>query len=152
MTTNLPYDLWIEESLRSVIGRALAYTAEHGLPGAHHFYITFLTQAPGVELAPQWRAVHPEEMTVVLQHQFWDLEVNEDGFSVTLKFQGRSSRVRIPFSAVTAFGDPSVNFGLQFRPRTPTLAAQTDGETASEDEAIEPERGEVITLDSFRKK
>ncbi|QLH40456.1 MAG: hypothetical protein HWD60_18035 [Defluviicoccus sp.] len=154
----LPYDRWLEEALRGVIRRALLYTADHGLAGDHHFYITFTTNAPGVEVAPDLRARYPEEMTIVLQHQFWDLTVEEDWFSVTLKFHGRSSQLLVPLAAITAFGDPSVNFGLQLK----TLAGEGDeDETGDEIEppdeedltpAPEETGGQVIALDTFRKK
>ena len=150
-TSQLPYDRWLEEALRSVIRRALTYTAEHGLPDAHHFYVTFTTTADGVELAPELRAKYPEEMTIVLQHQFWDLAVEDENFSVTLKFHGRPSRIVIPFAAISAFGDPSVNFGLQLK----TLSADLpdDAKVAHKGEpADKPASGQVIALDTFRKK
>jgi uncharacterized protein len=153
-TSELPYDRWLEEALRGVIRRALAHTAEYGLPGAHHFYITFATDAEGVELPAALRAKYPEEMTIVLQHQFWDLTVQDEFASVTLKFHGRPSRLVIPLSAITAFGDPSVNFGLQLK----TLSAEAgekggeEAETATEPAKREPSSGEVIALDTFRKK
>ena len=126
MTSELPYDRWLEDALRGVIRRALAHTAEYGLPGAHHFYITFATEAEGVELPAALRAKYPEEMTVVLQHQFWDLAVQDDFVSVTLKFQGRPSRLVIPLPAITAFGDPSVNFGLRLK----TVSAEDEEQDA----------------------
>ena len=152
--TTLRYDKWIEEALRGVIRRALAHAADHGMPGNHHFYLTFRTDAPGVDL-PSWlKAQHPEEMTVVLQHQFWDLAVDEEEFSVTLKFRGRDTRIRVPIAAIGAFVDPSVNFGLQLQ-RLPTQSAA--GEEPAEDGEAPPiatngEIAEVITLDTFRKK
>jgi len=153
----MPYDEWIDEALRGVVRRALEQTAENGLLGAHHFYITFLTNAPGVDAAACLKAKYPESMTIVLQHQFRDLSVGEEGFVVTLRFQGQSSQLRIPFAAITAFGDPSVNFGLQLRP---VLAQQGDVERQDEDPSEQkvaaqggatPE-GQVIPLDRFRKK
>jgi hypothetical protein len=153
-TSELPYDRWLEDALRGVIRRALTHTAEYGLPGAHHFYITFATGAEGVELPSELRTKYPEEMTIVLQHQFWDLTVQHDLVSVTLKFQGRPSRLVIPLSAITAFGDPSVNFGLQLK----TLSAEDEerrgGGARETAERAEGERasGQVIALDTFRKK
>jgi hypothetical protein len=153
-TSELPYDRWLEDALRGVIRRALTHTAEYGLPGAHHFYITFATGAEGVELTPELRAKYPDEMTIVLQHQFWDLTVQHDLVSVTLKFQGRPSRLVIPLSAITAFGDPSVNFGLQLK----TLSAEDEGRRGGDArQTAEPAGGErasgqVIALDTFRKK
>lgn len=149
-TSELPYDRWLEDALRGVIRLALAHTAEYGLPGQHHFYLTFATGADGVEMSPELRARYPEEMTIVLQHQFWDLTVQDDLVSVTLKFHGRPSRLVIPLTAISAFGDPSVNFGLQLK----TLSVEADAEDgeAGEKPKQEPESGQVIALDTFRKK
>ena len=105
---------WRRRCAASSAGR-LQHTAEHGLSGGHHFYLTFTTGADGVELAPDLRAKYPDEMTIVLQHQFWDLTVENDRFGVTLKFRGQPARIVIPFAAISAFGDPSVNFGLQLK-------------------------------------
>jgi uncharacterized protein len=156
-TSEIPYDRWLEEALRGVVRRALMHTAEYGLPGVHHFYLTFVTTAEGVELSPELRAKYPEEMTIVLQHQFWDLSVEEDRVSVTLKFRGRPSRLVVPFAAVTAFGDPSVSFGLQLKTiAVDTPAADAGAETAGDrtpaQPASEPGTGQVIALDTFRKK
>jgi hypothetical protein len=156
--SELPYDAWLEEALRGVIRRALQYTAEHGLTGGHHFYLTFATTADGVDVGPELRARYPQEMTIVLQHQFWDLMVEEDHFAVTLKFRGRPARVVIPFAAVRAFGDPSVNFGLQLKTLSSELPhdAPAAGANVGGEEATRPaeggDKGEVIALDSFRKK
>jgi uncharacterized protein len=149
----LPYDRWLEDALRSVIRRALSHTAEYGLPSNHHFYVTFATDAEGVEVAPELRAKYPQEMTIVLQHQFWDLTVEHDRFSVTLKFHGRPSRLVVPLTAITAFGDPSVNFGLQLK----TLAGDGSADLLEPDEdepqaPSEETSGQVIALDTFRKK
>jgi uncharacterized protein len=150
--SDLPYDRWLEDALRGVIRRALAYTADYGLPGAHHFYITFATGAVGVELTPELYAKYPEEMTIVLQHQFWDLTVQDDLFSVTLKFHGRPSRLVVPLAAITAFGDPSVNFGLQLKGAV-GAEGKRHGTDRSGESAPENQRsGEVIALDTFRKK
>ena len=166
-TDSLSYDKWIEDAMRGVIRRSLAFVASEGLPGEHHFYITFRTHAEGVEVADFLRAQHPDEMTIVLQNQFSDLEVGEDVFAVSLKFNGRDARLRIPFAAVTAFVDPSVNFGLQLKtmkvPAVSEKAAPGTGamgagagdrlighNTDSPDD--EGKMGEVITLDAFRKK
>ena len=109
----LRYDLWIEEALRQVIHRALELTAAEGLRGDHHFYITFRTGNPGVVVPPYLRAQHPDEMTIVLQHQFESLTVDSEMFSVVLRFNGKPEKLEIPLEAVTSFADPSVNFGLQ---------------------------------------
>ncbi len=168
---SLQYEQWIVEALRGVVVRALNHSASHGLPGDHHYYITFRTGIDGVDLPDHLRAQYPEEMTIVLQHQYWDLEVDDEAFSVTLSFKGRSARLRVPISAVTAFADPSVNFGLQlkadrvFKPATPRKKEpkDTNKEAASRKESAKSSRktatsrkkkksGEVIALDSFRKK
>ncbi len=108
------YPKMVENALRGVMREALARTAREGLPGDHHFYVTFRTHAPGVGLPTHLLSKFPDEMTIVLQHQFRALEVGDEAFSVNLSFQNRSERLRIPFAAVTTFADPSVNFGLQF--------------------------------------
>ena len=111
----LDYERLVDGALKGVVREALALAGRRGLPGSHHFYITFKTAHPGVELSDALRGRYPDEMTIVLQHQFWGLEVNEDAFEVTLSFSGVSERLKIPYAALTAFVDPSVKFGLQFR-------------------------------------
>lgn len=108
------YERMVEDALRGVLREALTVTARQGLPGQHHFYITFLTAHPEVDIPPELKASHPEEMTIVLQNKFWDLEVNEVGFAVTLSFNQLNKRLVVPFAAVTAFADPHAKFGLQF--------------------------------------
>jgi hypothetical protein len=110
----LRYDALVEDALRDVLRRALEYVAERGLPGDHHFYITFRTAHPGVDIPEHLHARYSNEMTIVLQYQFWGLDVGEDAFGVTLSFSDVPERLTIPFAAVTAFADPSVQFGLQF--------------------------------------
>jgi uncharacterized protein len=110
----LRYDAMVESALRGVVRRALSYAAERGLPGDHHFYVSFHTNHPGVDIPAQLRARYPNEMTIVLQHQFWGLDVGEEAFGVTLSFSDVPERLTIPFSAISAFADPSVRFGLQF--------------------------------------
>src|SRR5260370_6026024 len=110
-------DRMVETALRSVVREALSHAARHGLPGSHHFYITFRTGDPGVELPDFLRARFPQEMTIVLEHQFWDLSVTDEAFAVTLSFQNRPERLTIPLAAISAFADPSVKFGLQFQER-----------------------------------
>src|SRR5579875_4128807 len=105
----------VERALRGVVREALARTAASGLPGTHHFYITFQTKHPGTKLPETLASQYPEDMTIVLEHQFWDLEVEEDRFSVTLSFQTKPERLTVPFEAITVFTDPSVKFGLQFQ-------------------------------------
>ncbi len=104
----LRYDALVEDALRDVLRRALAYVAERGLPGDHHFYITFRTGHPGVDIPEHLRTRFPNEMTIVLQHQFWGLDVGEDAVGVTLTFSDVPERLTIPFAAVTSFADPSV--------------------------------------------
>ncbi|MGE0095494.1 MAG: SspB family protein [Alphaproteobacteria bacterium] len=158
----LRYDRLIEDALRGVVRQVLADAAEDGLPGAHHFYITFRTTHPGVEMSDRLRAQYPEDMTIVIQHQYWGLEVEESRFRVTLSFNRVQERLDIPFSAVTGFADPSVQFGLQFQPTEdgmPAVAplAAPDNAAVStpveEETAQKPdERGQVVALDAFRKK
>jgi hypothetical protein len=172
----LRYDLWIEDAFRSVVRRALKYTATRGLPGDHHFYITFRTGALGVRMPGYLKAQHPLEMTIVLQFKFEDLAVDDDGFSVTLSFKGKRENLYVPFAAVSSFADPSVNFGLQFKVTAqgevhadasgdtppPKTAPPRNDVVAKEDSAAAPgkrdsaaaagEGGQVIALDSFRKK
>lgn len=112
--SSLSYERMVEDALRGVLRQALRITEAQGLPGSHHFYITFDTTHPGVRIPESLRALHPNEMTIVLQHQFWDLKVGDEGFEITLSFSGVSQRLKIPFAAVTAFADPHAKFGLQF--------------------------------------
>lgn len=115
----LRYDLMVQDALKGVVRKILTEAARDGLPGEHHFYITFRTTAPGVRVSQRLRDKHPDEMTIVLQHQFWDLIVNENGFEVGLSFSGVPERLLIPFDAVTTFFDPSVQFGLKFDAQEP---------------------------------
>lgn len=176
------YDVLVQDALRSVVRKVLREVADSDLPGEHHFYIAFDTTAPGVRMSSRLRQQHPEEMTVVLQHQFWDLSVTDHAFEVGLSFGGVPERLLIPFAAIKGFFDPSVQFGLQF---DSGAKAEADGEnegtgeaTASvptlapaEDAGAEPasaegaddapedadedgprEGAEVVSLDAFRKK
>src|ERR1700734_2070294 len=115
-TDHIRYDVLARDALRGVLRRVLADAAEHGLPGEHHFFITFLSTAEGVKLSPRLLAQYPEEMTIILQHQFWDLTVLEDRFEVGLSFGGIPERLVVPFNSIKSFFDPSVQFGLQFEP------------------------------------
>ncbi|MEM6762904.1 MAG: ClpXP protease specificity-enhancing factor SspB [Pseudomonadota bacterium] len=110
------YDVLVQDALRSVVRKVMREVADGGLPGEHHFYIAFDTTAPGVRMSSRLRQQHPEEMTIVLQHQFWDLSVTEHTFEVGLSFGGVPERLLIPFAAIKGFFDPSVQFGLQFDP------------------------------------
>ena len=112
---HIRYDILAQEALRGVVRTVLADAAKNGLPGEHHFYISFDTCADGVRLSPRMLAEYPEEMTIVLQHQFWDLVVTEEGFEVGMSFGGIPERVVVPFAAIKGFLDPSVEFGLHFQ-------------------------------------
>ena len=114
MPDHIRYDLLTQQALRGVVRNVLIDTAKKGLPGDHHFYISFQTRAEGVRLSDRLRAQYPEEMTIILQYQFWDLAVTELGFEVGMSFGGIPEKLYIPFAAVTGFFDPSVQFGLQF--------------------------------------
>jgi hypothetical protein len=149
------YPKMVETALRGVMREALARTAREGLPGDHHFYVTFRTHAPGVAIPSHLLGKFPDEMTIVLQHQFRALEVGDDAFSVNLSFQSRSERLRIPFAAVTTFADPSANFGLQFEvPMAPAAEVTALPAQVPPAEPAEPPRpaAEVVTLDKFRKR
>ena len=149
------YPKMVETALRGVMREALARTSREGLPGDHHFYVTFRTQACGVVIPKYLLARYPDEMTIVLQHQFRALEIGEEEFSVSLSFQSRSERLRIPFAAVTTFADPSVNFGLKFEAplAQPGEAAGVPAQIPPS-EAAEPARpaAEIVALDQFRKR
>jgi hypothetical protein len=171
------YDLLAQAALRGVVRTVLADAAKRGLPGQHHFKITFATDAPGVRLSERLRAKYPESMTIILQHQFWDLVVRDDAFDVGLSFGGVAEKLSIPLDAVTAFVDPSVQFGFQFQPievavdeeedaapKAPAqrpesaphsgpAAKQADSQPAPKDAQEKPPGGgEVVSLDRFRKK
>jgi uncharacterized protein len=166
-TDHIRYDVLARDALRGVLRRVLTDAAEHGLPGDHHFFITFVSTAEGVKLSPRLLAQYPEEMTVILQHQFWDLVVTEDRFEVGLSFGGVPERLVIPFSAIKSFFDPSVQFGLQFETSDaapgaaeesqvtalPSTSVPQVPEKAAPDEPEKPSEGaEVVRLDRFRKK
>ena len=166
------YDLLAQDALRGVIRTVLADVAQNGLPGEHHLYIAFDTSAPGVRMSNRLRERYPEEMTVVVQHQYWDLEVTDATFAISLSFNGVPERLVVPFAAVKGFFDPSVQFGLQFEPMGEPAegaegSAQEDAETsqqpaAGEEAASEespategedaPGTADVVSLDQFRKK
>ncbi len=163
----MQYDRMMENALRSVVREALGVAAAAGLPGEHHFYVTFRTDYPGVEIPARLRSRRPEEMTIVLQHQFWGLEVDANEFQVTLSFDRVHETLKIPLAAITAFVDPSVQFGLQFphvaasvatlkaapakkAEAPPAQPADADAPAAAEAPADASAR--VVTLDAFRKK
>jgi uncharacterized protein len=158
----LRYDRMVEQALRGVVRKALSEAGQRGLPGDHHFYITFHTDRPGVGIADWLHQQYPQEMTIILQHQFWDLVVEEDRFAITLSFGGRHERLTIPFSALTAFADPSVKFGLQFEANEDELQTQMPAGKATKrnDMPATPaasgedarKGADVVALDAFRKK
>src|SRR5271154_2141274 len=125
---HLRYDVLAQAALRGVVRTVLADAAKKGLPGEHHFKITFNTTAPGVRLSDRMRARYPQDMTIVLQHQFWDLIVSDTAFEVGLSFGGVTERVAVPFDAVTAFFDPAVQFGFQFETIETAAAADASAE------------------------
>ena len=114
MNDRFHYDALVDDALRGVVRRVLRQVGDKGLPGSHHFYISFRSTDPGVHLPDYLRAKYPEEMTIVLQHQYWDLIIAEDFFEVTVSFNKQQERIKVPFAALSAFVDPSVRFGLQF--------------------------------------
>lgn len=176
------YDILAQDALRGVLRKVLSEVAKTGLPGEHHFYITFATKAPGVRVSTRLVNQYPEDMTIVLQHQFWDLTVSEHAFEVGLSFNGVPERLLIPFSAVKAFVDPSVQFALQFEPTTaaqertaeeededaepakivpgpkaadtpaPTVAREKEEGSTEGEDEGASPQAEVVSLDAFRKK
>jgi hypothetical protein len=150
------YPKMVENALRGVMRAALGRAAKEGLPDDHHFYVTFRTKAPGVVMPKYLASRYPDDMTIVLQHQYRALEVADDAFSVSLSFQSRSERLRIPFAAVTTFADPSVNFGLQFEvsepPAAEPVALPAPIPAPETPEAPTRTAAEVVTLDKFRKR
>lgn len=149
----LQYDRLVEQALKNVVREALLHVSEHGLPGAHHLYITFRTDHPEATVPDELRAKYPAEMTIVLQYQFWDLIIGDDSFEVTLSFNDRQQRLVVPFAAVNAFADPSVNFALQFQPVEQAVEEAPEPEPAeAEADAAAPSDDNIIPLDTFRKK
>ena len=162
----LEYPKMVERAMRGVVREALSATLESGLPGLHHFYITFRTQDPDVAIADRLMAQYPEEMTIVMENQYWDLSVDDDQFSITLSFGGAPETLVIPYAAITAFVDPSVKFGLQFdaiSDDTSDAPSQTQDSAIGSDDGAAPDGekertdlpsddGQVVALDNFRKK
>ena len=175
---HIRYDILAQDALRGVMRKVLSEVARTGLPGNHHFFITFLTGAPGVRISTRLRERYPEQMTIVLQFQYWDLKVTETGFEVSLSFSDIPEKLEIPFAAVRGFYDPSVNFELEFdvkpaeedatpaeaQAKAEPLAPAAPGEGAADDrqdgshddkagESGEPAKSaDVVSLDAFRKK
>ena len=164
------YDGLVDDALRGVVRTTLRKVAEDGLHGPHHLYITFRTDYPGVDIPDYLRERHPEELTIVLQHQFWALEVGEDAFSVNLSFNKAREYIGVPFAAMTRFADPGAKFGLQFsadttgqksnmravtsedEPDTGEPAQADVGEPTPEEDGGEAQAENIVALDAFRKK
>ena len=150
----IPYDEIVQEALRAVVGRVLGQVEREGLPGGHHFYITFKTGSPGVEIPKHLSERFPDEMTIVLQNKYWDLKVDEGGFEVSLTFNQIPAKLVIPFAAVTGFVDPAVNFALQFQAQggdegaSPHEPAENDAPLA---EPVE-DGSNVVTVDFGKRK
>ncbi len=159
----LRYDKMVEQALRGVVRQAVTEVRDNGLPGDHHFYITFLTDYPGVKIPDYLRERYPGEMTIVLQYQFEDLTIDEQQMSVSLSFNNIREKLVVPLAAITIFADPSVNFALQFQPLGEIMGNEDefpddDGSAprgkarASKADRGEQKSGEVVSLDQFRKK
>ena len=156
----LRYDKMVELALRGVVKQAVEEVMKDGLQGDHHFYITFLTDHPGVNIPDYLRDRYPGEMTIVLQFQFYDLDVDDEKMQVTLSFNNVPEKLVVPLAAITIFADPSVNFALQFQPLgedlEPDFDPDDDNPTGSDDgdsnDDGESKKGEVVSLDNFRKK
>jgi uncharacterized protein len=153
------YKALTDAALRGVVRGALKHVEKHGLVASHHFRLSFRTHFPGVEIPDFLLEQYPEEMTIILQHQFWGLKVKEHHFEVTLSFRKVPATLTIPFGALTAFVDPSVQFGLNFQTEPDETSSEkrpAPGQANQEDEEAAPEKpavpGEVVNLDSFRKK
>lgn len=155
---HIRYDILAQEALRGVVRKVLSEVVKTGLPGDHHFFISFVTRAPGVRISQTLLDQYDQEMTIVLQNQFWDLRVNETGFEVGLSFNGQPETLQVPFAAIKGFFDPSVQFGLQFD--VERTAGETEDERAEQDEdalaassaPVEAPGEKVVSLDAFRKK
>lgn len=153
----LPYEAWTEDAMREVVWRALEHAAQHGLPGEHHFYLSYRTDHPGVVIPGPLRAKYPDEITIVLQHQFEDLflDRNAGRFGVTLRFGGVPAKLVIPFGALTMFHDPHIRLGLRF---TPTGLENDKADLPAAPPSPNPQAstpsapGEVVSLDAFRRR
>ena len=160
------YDVLAQEALRGLVRKVLAEVAQTGLPGEHHFFVTFDMRHPGVRISSRLRAEYPNEMTVVLQHQFWDLTVTESAFEVGLSFKGVPERLHVPLRAIKGFVDPHASFGLKFDPPAELAASSEEGQPPSVEEpgevpaipqtaaasTAETGTADVVSLDAFRKK
>lgn len=170
--TGIDYPSMIDSAMRGVVREALFHIQREGLPGEHHFFISFLTTFPGVQMSPQLRARYPEEITIVIQHQFWDLKIDTEKFAIMLSFNNIPEKLVVPFDALTAFADPSIKFGLQFHGKPQSAKASHEsvscpatGKTGHEkppaaafDEEAPSEASEVandekvVSLEAFRGK
>ena len=154
----LNYSVMIDQAMRGVVRDALRRVSANGLPNEHHFYISYATEYPGVKMSDQLKNKYPKEITIVLQHQFWDFKVEEAQFGVTLSFGGVPEKLVVPFAALTAFADPSVKFGLQFQQMemfdAEIIGADHPQAVSISLDGMEEDLGtaEIISLDSFRKK
>lgn len=153
----LRYDRMVEQALRGVVRQAIEEVMADGLPGDHHFYITFMTDYPGVAIPDYLRDRYPGEMTIVLQYQFYDLSIDKEKMSVSLSFNNVPERLVIPLSAITIFADPSVNFALQFQPLSDDSGPDFEPDDEGDDDSAggaggKSKTGEVVSLDKFRKK
>ena len=154
----LPYERWIANALRHVVVQAIDHVVKHGLPGGHHFYISFRTAYPGVVIPSRLRAQYPEEMTIVLQHQFWDLKLDHEAraISVGLSFGGVPSTLVIPLDALISFADPQISYELRFQPVEPevrtTALAAVPSVPNPEPEAEAAPTPQVVSLDAFRRR
>ena len=149
----IPYDDVVQEALRAVVGRVLGDVAKGGLPGDHHFYITFKTQVPGVVIPTHLHERFPDEMTIVVQHKYWDLKVEAEHFEIGLSFSQIPSHLFIPYSAITAFVDPSVDFALQFHVDAGEAAPEAHEMAGNDEVSIAKEDGSnVVSVDFGRKK
>jgi len=159
------YETLVDDAMRGVVRAALRHVHEHGLLGNHHFYLTFKTHDPGVEIPEYLKERFPDEMTIVLQNQFWDLKVGDETFEVTLSFQKLPATLVVPYAALTGFADPGIKFGLQFRNASAPAAAEVKEAAKEREPAEPPEEGQtaeadrtasgesqVVNLDQFRKK
>lgn len=157
-TPTFDYETLVQESLRNVIKETLSTVAKDGLPGKHHFYVSFKTDYPGVDIPEYLLEEYPEDITIVLQYEFWDLEVHNDSFSVTLCFNDVHERLHVPFGAVVSFVDPSVKFGLQFTPAEVDDQAelvhleQKRKDPKKAKVIVDSDGSNVVTLDAFRRK
>ena len=164
------YDVLAQDALRGVMRKVLGEVEKTGLPGEHHFFITFLTNAPGVRISSRLREKYPDQMTIVVQHQYWDLKVSDNGFEIGLSFSDVPERLLVPFAAIKGFYDPSVNFELEFDVdvgasmqdneadvtslQAPALSLAAQDGAKVKDDGGESEGGsaDVVSLDAFRKK